>query len=66
MEREEEGKYHQLYWISGEHEGAAWLRMARTMDERCLILRDQFKANSEEYVKRYKGHALLNSWETRR
>lgn len=50
MKREEEGKYRQLYWISREHEGAAWSRMARKMDERCLILRDQFKANFDEYV----------------
>lgn len=45
-----------------ENEGAAWLR-TRTMDERCVILRDQFKATFYEYVKHYKGHAFLKSWE---
>lgn len=48
-----------------EHEGVARLRMARTMDERCLILRDRFKATFYRYVKDYKGHAFLNSWETK-
>lgn len=48
-----------------EHEGAARLRMARTMDERCVILRDRFKATFYGYVKDYKGHAFLNSWETK-
>lgn len=48
-----------------EHEGAARLRMARTMDERCVILRDRFKATFYEFVKDYKGHAFLNSWETK-
>lgn len=48
-----------------EHEGVARLRMARTMDERCLILRDWFKATFYEYVKDYKGDAFLNSWETK-
>lgn len=48
-----------------EHEGAGRLRMARTMDERCIILRDRFKATFYEYVKDYKGHAFLNSWETK-
>jgi len=46
-------------------EGAGRLRMARTMDERCAILRDRFKAIFYEYVKDYKGYAFLNSWETR-
>lgn len=45
-----------------ENEGAAWLR-TRRMDERCVILRDQFKATFYEYVKYYKGHAFLKSWE---
>jgi hypothetical protein len=46
-------------------EGAARLRMARTMDERCAILRDRFKARFYENVKHYKGYAYLNSWETK-
>ena len=46
-------------------EGAGRLQMARTMDERCAILRDRFKATFFEYVKDYKGYAFLNSWETK-
>lgn len=46
-----------------ENEGAARLRMARTMDERCVILRDRFKATFYEDVKDYKGYAFLNSWD---
>lgn len=48
-----------------EPEGAARLRMARTMDRSCVILRDRFKATFYESVKDYKGHAFLNSWETK-
>jgi hypothetical protein len=44
-------------------QGAARLRMAQTMDERCTILRDRFKARFYENVKDYKGYAFLNSWE---
>lgn len=46
-----------------EDEGAARLRMAWTMDERCVILRDRFKATFYEYLKDYKGYAFLNSWD---
>jgi hypothetical protein len=45
--------------------GAAQLRMARTMDERCAILRDRFKATFYEHPRDYKGYAFLNSWETK-
>jgi hypothetical protein len=45
--------------------GAARLQMARTMDERCTILRDRFKATFYEHLKDYKGLAFLNSWETK-
>lgn len=46
-------------------EGAARLRMARTMDERCAILQERFKATFYEFLKGYNGCAFLNSWQTK-
>lgn len=43
----------------------ARLTLARTMDERCQILRDHFDATFYEDVKDYKGLAFLNSWQDR-
>lgn len=48
-----------------EDEGAARLRMARTMDERCILLRDRFQATFYEHLRDYKGYAFLNCWETK-
>lgn len=48
-----------------DDEGAARLRMARTMDERCLILQARFQATFYEDVKDYKGYTFLNCWETK-
>jgi len=48
-----------------DDEGAGRLWMARTMDERCAILRDRFKATFHKDMKDYKGYAFLNSWETK-
>lgn len=39
------------------------LRLARTMDERCELLRDRFNATFYKDVRDYKGHAFLNSWQ---
>jgi hypothetical protein len=41
------------------------LRMARTMDERCTILGDRFKAKVYTDLKNYKGYGFFNSWETK-
>ena len=38
------------------------LRMARTMDERCMLLRDRFQAAFYSNVEDYQGYAFLNSW----
>ena len=39
------------------------LKLARTMDERCYILRTHFNATFYADVTDYKGSAFLNSWE---
>ncbi len=38
------------------------LRMARTMDERCAILRDRFKATFHENLKAYEGYGFFDGW----
>lgn len=48
-----------------DDEGAARLRMARTMDERCKILRERFRAKFYPSLKFYDGHTFLNSWDTK-
>ena len=42
---------------------SARLKLARTMDERCELLRDCFRATFYNDVRDYKGYAFLNSWE---
>jgi hypothetical protein len=42
---------------------SARLRLARTMDERCQVLRDHFRPTFYKDVREYKGHAFLNSWD---
>ncbi len=39
------------------------LRMARTMDERCAMLRDRFEAKFYQDLKDYKGYGFFNSWD---
>ncbi|MCJ1258679.1 hypothetical protein MMC24_006512 [Lignoscripta atroalba] len=39
------------------------LRMARTMDERCAMLRDRFKATFYQDLNSYEGYGFFNSWE---
>lgn len=48
-----------------EGEELGQLRMARTMDERCAILRDRFKAIFHRDLKSYNGYRFLNSWESK-
>jgi hypothetical protein len=42
---------------------SARLKLARTMDERCQVLRDHFRPTFYEDVKDYEGYAFLNSWD---
>jgi len=42
------------------------LKLARTMDERSEILRNNFKAKYYADIGDYNGHTFLNSWEERR
>lgn len=44
---------------------AGRMRMARTMDERCSILRDHFSSTFYSDLEHYNGHAFLNSWQTK-
>lgn len=44
-------------------EAPSRLQMARTMDERCAILRDHFEATFYESVEEYKGFGFLGSWQ---
>lgn len=48
-----------------EDEKIGRLRMARTMDERCAILRDRFQATFYRDLKDYKGYGFFNSWESK-
>jgi len=43
-------------------EAPSRLQMARTMDERCDILRGNFEATFYETIEDYKGYAFLKSW----
>lgn len=58
-----------LFWIEEEDnvvpEDTARLRMARTMDERCKVLRDRFQAKFYHDPREYKGYGDLNAWEER-
>ena len=37
--------------------------MARTMDERCQIMREKFRAKFYEDVRQYEGQAFVNAWD---
>ena len=41
------------------------LKMARTMDERCRLLRDRFRAKYFDKVEDYVGYGFLNSWDSK-
>jgi len=43
-------------------QATSWLQMARTMDERCALLRDQFEATFYKTLDDYEGYAFLKSW----
>ncbi|ERF76830.1 hypothetical protein EPUS_09467 [Endocarpon pusillum Z07020] len=42
---------------------ATRLRLSRTMDERCQVLKDRFNGKFYKDVSEYKGHAFINSWD---
>ncbi|KAE9370153.1 hypothetical protein N431DRAFT_378279 [Stipitochalara longipes BDJ] len=44
-------------------EAPSRLQMARTMDERCDMLRDHFEATFYKTLEDYKGYAFLKCWE---
>jgi hypothetical protein len=44
-------------------EGMAGINLARSMDERCRILRDRFRGKFYESVNDYKGYAFLTAWQ---
>lgn len=44
-------------------EGLARVKMARTMDERCQLLRDHFRGKFYQSVEGYEGYAFLRAWE---
>lgn len=46
-----------------DREAASRLLMARTMDERCQLLRDHFEARFHKKLDDYEGYAFLKSWE---
>lgn len=41
------------------------LRMTRTMNERCNMLRDRFEATFYSDLKNYEGYGFFNNWESR-
>jgi hypothetical protein len=43
----------------------ARLLLARTMDDKCKILQDHFRARLLQNVELYWGHAFLNSWKVK-
>lgn len=58
-----------LYLFDNEleyHEQTRRLRLTRTMDERCKVLRDHLKGRFYDRVEDYHGHAFINSWDTHR
>ena len=42
------------------------LRMTRTMDERCVMLRDRFRGRFYADLREYEGYGFFNSWTERR
>ncbi|KAL9618506.1 MAG: hypothetical protein Q9160_006762 [Pyrenula sp. 1 TL-2023] len=55
-----------LWEIEEEHnivpEDTARLRLARTMDERCQVLKEHLGGRYYEDISEYEGYAFLNSW----
>lgn len=45
------------------YEGLARVRMARTMDERCQILKERFRGKFYESLGDYEGSTFLRAWE---
>jgi hypothetical protein len=45
------------------HEEIARLKLVRTMDEKCQVLRTRFGAKWYESIAQYEGAACLNAWE---
>lgn len=43
--------------------GLAKVWLARTMEERCQLLRDEFKGRYYSDVEEYQGYAFLNAWD---
>lgn len=41
------------------------LKMARTMDERIVLLRDRFNARHYGDIREFKGYGFFNCWETK-
>ncbi|KAI4214678.1 MAG: hypothetical protein LQ351_002751 [Letrouitia transgressa] len=46
-----------------EMEDLGRLTMARTMDERCELLRDRLRARFYEDLRQYEGYGFFNAWE---
>lgn len=44
-------------------DGLARVKMAKTMDERCQVLRDRFRGKFYKDVSDYEGYAFLRAWE---
>lgn len=44
-------------------EGLARVKLARSMDERCRILRDRFRGRFYASLDHYEGYAFLRAWE---
>lgn len=49
-----------------EDEELGRLRMMRTMDERCVMLRDRFRGRFYSDLREYEGYGFFNSWTERR
>ena len=49
--------------LSPKGEGLARLKLARTMDERCQVLRERFRAKFYCDVSEYERYAFLRAWE---
>ncbi|KAL9618557.1 MAG: hypothetical protein Q9160_006741 [Pyrenula sp. 1 TL-2023] len=58
-----------LWGIEEDHNlvpfDTARLRLARTMDERCQVLRKHFKGRFYKDISDYQGFAFINSWSTK-
>lgn len=47
----------------GNGHGLALLKMARTMDERCHLLKNRFRGKHYDNISEYDGQGFLNAWE---